>query len=84
MVRVTFYGHFDGLYLFTEGRFRVTIADDVILGAEGKLLWGVYVRTVGSNLHRKESGSTVPYLEYDWSAADGSGFVRNEVPGASG
>lgn len=80
-VRIKFYGHFDGLYIVKQGRFTIALADDVLLGTEDQVLWGIYFRTVGSNIHRRQSGATAPYLEFDWNNFDGSGFVRNVVPG---
>lgn len=80
-VRIKFYGHFDGLYILKQSRFTIAIADDVLLGTEDQVLWGIYFRTVGSNIHRRQSGATAPYLEFDWNVFDGSGFVRNVIPG---
>lgn len=53
LICLKIYGHFDGFYILRENSFSIRITDDVILGDEDKVLWGVYLRTVGSNIHKK-------------------------------
>lgn len=81
-VRIGFYGHYDGIYILKGERRGIRIVDDIMMGEEDRVLWGVYLRTVcSSRAMRQRIDERNPYLEYNWNKMDGSGFVRNVVPG---
>ncbi len=76
-VRVT--GTWRGLYLL-GGDLGWEVADDLFLGDESRFVFGVDVR------RRAEDGlggygGPRPILVHDWAAWDGTGWVRNLLPG---
>lgn len=78
-VRVTGTGR--GLYLLREG-WRWTLADDLLLGNENRFVFGVDLRWSAEDVHSSYRGPR-PALLHEWFSWDGTGWVRNLLPGAA-
>jgi hypothetical protein len=68
-----------GLYLLRHG-WRWQIADDLYLGDETRFVVGVDVRRLEEEVSGGYSGPR-PGLQCDWAVWDGTGWVRNLLPG---
>lgn len=83
-VRFDIKGHFDGLFILAGrdgGRYE--IKDDLYVGDGERLKWGMDFGDVRLNISRlvTRTEPARPYLYSEWDATDGSGFVRNFLPG---
>lgn len=77
-------GHFDGLFIL-NGRngWSYEVKDDLYVGDGELLKYGVDFGDLRYSLSRlmRVSEPARPYLYSEWDATDGSGFVRNFLPG---
>jgi hypothetical protein len=75
-VKVTFSGHFYGLYLLTTPSGRpLEIKDDLRLGDGPRLVWGTSFGWIRELVSR--GGGALPRLELDWDEHQGGGTVTN-------
>jgi hypothetical protein len=72
-------GSGDGLYLFRKG-WQWKVSDGILLGDESRFVFGLDVRRSAVDVDREEGGER-PRLVYDWIWWDGTGYVRNLLPG---
>ncbi|MEW6489704.1 MAG: hypothetical protein AB1578_17565 [Thermodesulfobacteriota bacterium] len=72
-------GTWRGLYLLRDG-WGVEISDDLFLGDEGRFLFGLDVRR-GAVAPPVGYDGPRPALVQEWVAWDGTGWVRNLLPG---
>ena len=84
VVRFNVKGHFEGIFLLKgKGHYLYELRDDLYLGDTPRLIYAFnfddpryrIAHLFDRNKHE------VPYLEFEWNAKDGEGYVRNYLPG---
>lgn len=84
LTRFNFNKHFEGVYVLRgEGIRLVELKNGLLLGEEGRLVWGHDFEDPRI-VHARAEDPGRPgqaYLEYEWDPATGSGFVSNHYPG---
>jgi len=82
--RINFKGHYEGLFLLKgkEGAL-FELKDDLFLGDGSRLILALDVDGPRERLMRffSHKEQKRPYLYYEWDSSDGTGFVRNYLPG---
>jgi hypothetical protein len=83
-VRFDIKGHFDGIFLLKGSHgWRYELKDDLYVGDGDRVLWSLDLEDPKFRFSRRFHASVKsgPYLYYEWDDKDGSGFIRNFLPG---